>query len=91
MLFELVVNVLVGVVGGMFALLGNLPAPGWLTGLVGQLDGLVSAGASMGVWVPWSVMGVVAGAVAACAAISLSVRLFRMLLSLFTGGGGSAA
>lgn len=91
MILELLISMLVGLVEALAGLLGSAPAPGWLTGLSGQLSSLVGAGASLGVWVPWSVIGTVLAAIGACLGISLGVRVFRIVLSLFTGGGGGAA
>lgn len=89
MIVEALVSMMTGLVGLIFGLFGSLPAPDWITGLGGQLESLVSMGSSMGAWVPWGVIGGVVGALVACAALSLVVRLVRMGLSLFTGGGGA--
>lgn len=91
MIIEALVTLLRGVVEFLFGLLGDLPAPGWLTDLSGQMSGLVATGASMGVWVPWSVLGAGMAAVGTCLVVSLTVRVVRIVISLFTGGGGSAA
>lgn len=91
MIIEGLVNLLVGVVELVFDAFGKGAAPGWLTGISGQLATLVQAGASLGVWVPWGVLGTGMAAVASCLGISLTVRVIRIVVSLFTGGGGSAA
>lgn len=91
MIFEAIVNLFVGLVSMIFDGLGTKPAPGWLTNVAANLSEVVGFGASMGSWVPWSILGSCAAAVVSCAALSLVVRVVRILVSLFTGGGGSAA
>jgi hypothetical protein len=86
-----VIDLVAAVWSLLVSAMGTAAAPGWLTGLTGQLDSLVAAGSSMGVWVPWSVFGPALASVVVCAGIAFAVRMVRMLLSLFTGGGGSAA
>jgi hypothetical protein len=87
---EAFVNLLVGVADLIFSALGHAAAPGFVRNLGGQLSTIVDYSASMGAWVPWSALGVAIGAVMAAHVISLSVKVIRMLLSLFTGGGGAA-
>lgn len=91
MILEGLISIAVGLFDFIVSAFGNAPAPGWLTGLAGQLDTLVVAAASMGGWVPWSSFGTALAAVIGAATLSLVVRVVRILVSLFTGGGGSAA
>lgn len=91
MIFEAFVDLFFGLADLILSALGNLEAPAWLVGLAGQMDQLVSAGASLGVWVPWPALAACIASVLACFAISFAVRIVRVLLSLVTGGGGSAA
>lgn len=90
MIFEAIVDLFFGLVELIASAMGTLSAPGWLTGLSAQLGSLVAMGASMGVWVPWSAIGVAMAAVLACYGVSFVVFLVRMAVSLFTGGGGKA-
>lgn len=76
------------------ALLGVLPVvavPDWLTGLSGAVGNVLQIAGSMGVWFPG---GLALTVITACLALWLTgfgIKLARMVLSLFTGGGGSAA
>lgn len=91
MIVEAFISILVGIADGIFALLGNSAAPSWLTGVGGQLASLVDMSASLGSWVPWPVIAASVAAVGGAYLVSLTVKVVRMLISLFTGGGGSAA
>lgn len=91
MIVEGLISIAIGLAHLLVDAMGTLDPPGFLTGLAGQMNGLVATGASMGNWVPWSTFGVAVSAVFACFAISFLVRITRILVSLFTGGGGSAA
>lgn len=91
MIVEALIDLAAGLFGFLVDLIGTAQPPAFLTGLAGQLDSLVAAGASMGTWVPWSVLGTAIAAVVACFAVSFVIRVARMLISVFTGGGGSAA
>lgn len=91
MIIELIVRLLVGVVQLFSLMLGSLQPPAWLSGVSGQMSTLLGYGASMGAWVPWDVFGLAIAALGTCLAISFTLRIVRMAMSLFTGGGGSAA
>lgn len=74
--------------------LGGVPdasVPDWMTGGASMSSRVFQYAGSMGVWFPWTLCGVVIAAVLGTWAISFGIKVVRMLLSLFTAGGGSAA
>lgn len=91
----MIVNLLVDVICGLASLIGNamgsLPAPGWLASVSDTVNGWLSSVSGFGVWVPWALMRTVVLSVLGCFTASLLVRLIRIIISLVTGGGGSAA
>lgn len=75
-------------------LLGALPVvpvPGWLSGLAGAIGTVFGFVGSMGVWFPGPLALTVITALLAIWVTGLAIKVARMILSLFTGGGGSAA
>jgi len=88
---ELIVNMFVGLVGLVVGATGTAEPPGFIQSIGPQLQELVNLGASLGAWVPWSIVGSAVGAVGGAYVISLLVKLVRIVVSLFSGGGGSAA
>lgn len=86
-IFMLVLSTLFGWVGGL------LPAsdPTSTAGTVAQkIGGVLGWTASFGAWVPFGTVGQVLLVVAAVLGVALAIRLIRMGVSFFTGGGGSA-
>lgn len=64
--------------------------PDWVQGIGGPAAKVFELADSMSVWFPWAfLMGVFASVVASLLA-GFGIRLVRMLISHFTGGGGSA-
>lgn len=75
-------------------LVGVLPAPdtpGWLASLPSKLSGLSSGFAFLANWAPVDAMRVVLVAWVSAYLIAGAIYLVRLVLSLFTGGGGSVA
>lgn len=76
------------------AVLGGLPhfaVPDWLTNTGGAVATVLGYANSLGVWFPGTLAVAVFGAVMAAWAVGFTIKVCRMALSLFTGGGGSAA
>lgn len=76
------------------AILDTIPdaeAPEWMGQGGTALSVAVQFGHSMGVWLPWNMLGVVVGAQLGSHLIGFGIKAARMVLSLFTAGGGSAA
>lgn len=91
MIFELIIGVFCAIGKGIAALFGNLPAPGWLLDAGGLWNQAMQVGAGLDAWIPWPLLVTVTLAVFACLATSFGIKVVRLVLSLFTGGGGSAA
>lgn len=91
MIFEAIVSAVVALLTFLAGLLGDLPAPDWLTSLSGPLGELVALGDGMGAWVPWSLARTIFLAVLASMAVGLGIKLVRIVASFLTAGGGSAA
>lgn len=91
MIVEAFITVAMKVAGFFVGLLGTAQAPSWINSMSGQIADLVNLGSSVGAWVPWSHVGIALAALLAAVAASFLVRVARIAVSLFTGGGGSAA
>jgi len=65
--------------------------PGWLINASGTLQSVWDAASGLGAWIPFALAGQVIAAVLACMTLGLGIKLIRVVVSLFTGGGGSAA
>jgi hypothetical protein len=72
-------------------LLPDWTAPDWLTTSVDVLADAVAHVGMLSGWVPVSAVGHVVAFMLAAGALALAVKFGRMVLSLATGGGGSAA
>lgn len=64
--------------------------PGWISATNSPIAVVFQAVGSMGVWFPAGVVITVIGAVFAARLVGLGIKAGRMVLSLFTGGGGNA-
>lgn len=64
--------------------------PGWLTSSGGAFASVFQGAYSLGVWFPTTLVLAVIAGVFALRLSGLGVRIGRMVLSLFTGGGGNA-
>lgn len=92
MITDSILNLL-GTLGRFFAsLVPSLPDPGpILGGITGNLSTLFGYAAGSGAWIPWDVGGACLLAVVAVFVSAFGIRLLRIVLSVFTGGGGGAA
>lgn len=54
------------------------------------IDDLVAGAAGFGAWIPFGIMAELAVVFLGCIAFGWGVHISRMILSLFTGGGGKA-
>lgn len=69
----------------------SLEVPAWLTGAVEALLGWVDTAGSLGVWFPLDVAVAMALFIMHVSIGGFVVKAARILISHFTGGGGSAA
>lgn len=91
----MVTDAIITFFGGVFEwLLGTMPevqVPDWLNSTSGMVGTVFGYATSMGVWFPSGLALAVAGTLLTVWLVSLGIKIGRMVLSLFTGGGGSAA
>lgn len=91
----MIANWILSVTGWLLhALVSVLPAvsvPAWLTGNDSAFATVFSAAGSMGVWFPSTLVVAVLSGLLVIWLASFVVKIARMVLSLFTAGGGSAA
>jgi hypothetical protein len=83
-------GVLKWIVTHFLALIPTLPVPSWLadrTGFVGQVMGYISG---LGNWIPFSYAATGVALVLASMGVGALIKVGRMMLSVATGGGGSA-
>lgn len=91
MIVEGIVKVAVAFFKFVLGLFPTRNPPQWTESLASSLQTVWDAGAGLGAWIPWGNVAAVVQAVIACMITGLLIRLVRIVLSLFTGGGGSAA
>ena len=91
----MVTESLIGVLSGVFTwLLGWIPAPDVPAFFDDASSGIQSISELLGsvsVWIPVGLVALVLAAWAATWATGVLIKLARIVLSLFTAGGGSAA
>lgn len=92
MITDAIVSALAAVFGFIGSLLPSDEPPAWLTDtLPGEIEALGAQFGQLGQWVPMDAIGMAGAAVVTAFAVAWGVRLVRIALSLFTGGGGGAA
>lgn len=65
--------------------------PDWMTASTGAVGQVFAFADSMSVWFPTPLVFSIVGTLLAINLISFGIKIARMVLSLFTAGGGSAA
>ena len=91
MIVELIVKAFAALATGIGALLGDADAPGFIANLEGWWSSFMGMLGGLTPWIPWDTAGAVVAAVLLAIGASFVVKVVRIVLSLFTGGGGSAA
>lgn len=91
MITEAIIWVFSRLVAFLVGLLPGWEAPAWLTSTTSTLGNAVGHVGMLDGWLPIRAIGTVVVFILACAGLALALRFGRMLLSVATGGGGSAA
>jgi hypothetical protein len=78
-------------IGKVFSIMPPLPVPEWFTGSMAAIGSLFSAASSMGVWIPVPLALTVMAVIFTSMFGGAMIKLARSILSLMSGGGGSAA
>lgn len=86
-----ILGLIAGLASFLFNALPNWDLPEWFTTAPIFLRTALSQAGQMGHWFPLTAIGLGASAIFAVWSLTLLLRIARMVLSLFTGGGGSAA
>jgi len=85
-------KVLTSLIAGFFNLFPTLPSLSGAAANIASALATISAKASQfGAWIPLGQVGNALGLVLAALTASLLIKGVRIVISLFTGGGGSAA
>ena len=91
MITQWLLGIGVSLLHGLFSVLPVVTAPDWLTSNNGAFSTVFADAGSMGVWFNAPLLIVVLSALLVLWLAGFTIKLARMVLSLFTAGGGSAA
>ncbi len=93
MILKWIMDALAAVFDAFLSLLSAItpPVPGFFASLPGYVSAISGYMTGTAVWVPWDLTLSVIGLWAVSVIAALSIRIVRMAVSLFTGGGGGAA
>lgn len=91
MITEAIIWVFSRLAAFLIALLPSWEVPAWLVTVIATLADAVSMIGMLSGWVPVAAIGTAVAFILACSALGLALKFGRMILSLATGGGGSAA
>lgn len=89
MIFDLFVTILAAIAWGFAQLFPDVDAPDVLTQVQNSVAVVTSHMAGLSVWVPLGTVPVAFAVVSAALATALIVRVTRLIVSLFSGGGGA--
>ena len=91
MVTRAVVELLGGLVAWLVTLMPSPSMPDWYAPIPGYLATLGSAVSQFSYWIPVSLISTMLVFVTASRLAPIVIRIVRVVVSLFTGGGGSAA
>jgi len=91
MIVKLLIDFLTALCSFVVGLFPTAGPPSWWSDASGYIAQVWAYGNQLGSWIPWQVAAVCIPAVFVAIGIGVAIRTFRIILSLFTGGGGSAA
>jgi hypothetical protein len=85
-----ILSMLATVFGALISVLPGIPVPSWLNAS-GPIGTVFADAGTMGVWFPVGLIVTVLTSLLAIWLLAFGVKAARIVVSLFTGGGGSAA
>jgi len=88
---EAIIKVFAGMASFLIGLLPSWTPPSWLADVTTTMGDAIGYIGMLNGWVPVSAIGTVCGFILAAGAIAWGIKIARMVLSVATGGGGSAA
>jgi hypothetical protein len=86
-----ILHLLADVASGFLGILPHIDVPSWLSGSGSYASTVFQAAGSMSVWFPAPLVLTIVLAVGVLWFAAFGVKLARIFVSHFTGGGGSAA
>lgn len=91
MITDAILTLLSWILNAGLDLIPDTEPPAWIESAGGFLRSTLGIASSMGVWIPWNLLGIVLAAVLLANVAGFGVKAVRIIISTFTGGGGSAA
>lgn len=91
MISEALIGIIAGLVSAIGGMFPTMETPAFLAGLADKVAVVTGWMAPLGVWVPLNAASTATQVVLTAAAAAIAIKLLRLVVSLFTGGGGSAA
>ncbi len=91
MVTEALLDVWFALMGGVVGLLPITAVPAWVLDSGDDLASVWGYADGLSAWIPWSFLAMVLAAIIAATLAGFGIKLTRIVLSLFTGGGGGAA
>lgn len=92
MIFEAILNLLTSLITLLLSALPELTIPTWYTDdFLPFWTSTISGVSGFRAWFPFDAIGTAVAVLSSTFAITVAIRIVRMVISLFTGGGGSAA
>ena len=91
MITDAILSFFGGILHTIMSALPVIQVPGWLASGSGAVSTVFGFVGSMGVWFPGGLALSVIGALLAVWLVGFGIKIARIVISLFTFGGGSAA
>ena len=91
MIIKWFLELIVGLINWLLSLLPVFTVPPWMGDVAGVVGTVFGFADSMSAWFPAALVFTVAGTVLTVWAVSLAIKIARIVASFFTAGGGSAA
>lgn len=89
MITATLIDVLGFFLGALLDALPQTDVPPWLADAGSYIPTVFSFANSMGVWFPWGVLNMILPGVVAVWLAAFGIRICRIVISHFTGGGGA--
>ena len=90
MITEAILGIGIGFLRWVLDAIPTVDVPEWFTGSNSTLGIIFEQAGSMGAWIPLPLVFTCGAAIVGCTLVSFLLKTTRILLSLFTAGGGSA-
>jgi Trk-type K+ transport system membrane component len=92
MIVKWLIDLVVELFGHVLSLLpDSLVQPADVQASIDTINSVLQSGSGLGAWIPYGQVFAAVSMLLGAIAIAIGIKVVRILLSLFTGGGGSAA